>query len=97
MHQSPCLLPSLTPQRISNMRPPGDDPYERVPKSQQDAITSNDIKTLRKWLKQRRWDIDSTEFGSPVISFVSLVDWAKQKGKMDLVKILEEAEAKQEE
>jgi hypothetical protein len=42
IHQSPCLLPSLTPQRIPNMRLPGDDSYERVPKSIQEAITSND-------------------------------------------------------
>lgn len=111
------------------MRLPGDDPCERIPNDIQDAIKSNDTKTLRKWLRQGPdpgyeakqdclklairessietiktllshgatftdhsfykaidreepavfqqlldcgWDIDSTEFGSPAVTFVPL-------------------------
>ena len=34
------------------MRLPGDDPDERIPNEIQDAIKSNDLKPLRKWLRQ---------------------------------------------
>ncbi|KAI4942814.1 hypothetical protein J4E91_009734 [Alternaria rosae] len=62
------------------MRLPGDDLYEHVPKYIKDAIKTNDLKTLRKWLRQ--WPDPEYEAKQ------SCLDLAIRKSSIDTIKTL---------